>query len=326
MTSVVKQSVMDAAFQRVLFNHGGAGVDGITVDAFGRDLDSSIGKLRYELLSGSYQPLPLLRLIVDKGKGNGEGRPLSIPAVRDRVAQAAAFAVVGPVFEAEFETCSFAYRKGRSVRQAVYLIRKYYDEGYRWVVEADIDAYFDNVDHGKLLRKVKKFIPDKRVVSLIEKWIKVDIWDGETVYPLTKGIPQGSVISPVLSNLFLDELDERLTAGGFKLVRFADDFIIQCRDRKSAEKALELTDTILDDLSLELDESEITNFEHGFKFLGVTFLKSMAVVPFDKPKKVMKILHYPKPLNMVKYFQSRVGSEDQSRVRSRESEVKGSQE
>ncbi len=291
---------LQSAFEQVKENDGCAGVDGVTVEKFDERIKRNIDTLRNELLMASYQPLPLLRILVDKG--NGEARALSIPTVRDRVVQTAVLDVIRPLFEAEFEQCSYAYRKGRSVKQAVYKVKEYYEDGYVWVVDADIDAFFDSVDHDILIKKVKKIIKNKDIVRLIMMWIKAEVWDGKSVKTLERGIPQGSAISPILANLFLDKFDEELLRNGHKLVRFSDDFIILAREKEEAVKALKLTDRILERLSLELDEVEIVNFDDGFKFLGVTFLKSMTMVPFDRPKREKKILHYPGPLNLPIYF------------------------
>jgi len=291
--------VLKAAFDRVRGNAGCAGADGMTINRFERDLGSNLAALQRELCEGKYLPLPLLKILVDKG--NGEARALMVPSVRDRVAQTAVSAVVEPLFEAEFEACSFAYRKGRSVKQAVYQIQEYRDQGFRWVVEADIDAYFDSIDHELLLRKVKRLISDKKILRLIELWVKAEVWDGKTITLLHRGIPQGSAISPLLANLFLDALDEELMGKGFKLIRYADDFVILCKTPEKAKEALELTDEVLKRISLKLDEADIVSFDHGFKFLGVIFCRSMAMVPFDRPKEARKVLSMPPPLNMAAY-------------------------
>jgi retron-type reverse transcriptase len=191
------------------------------------------------------------------------------------------------------------------VKQAIYQIKEYRDKGYTWVVNADIDAYFDSIDHVLLLDKVKRFLKYADILRLIEMWIKAEVWDGEIVTLLTKGIPQGSVISPILANLFLDQLDEELLSQGFKLVRFADDFIILCKSQEKAKEALEVTDEILDKLSLELDEADIVSFGQGFKYLGVYFVRSMIFTPYDKPKRERKVLYYPAPLNLSSYLSTR---------------------
>ena len=244
-----------SAFQRVKENHGCAGVDGVTIEKFESDLNRNLLMLADEVKNKTYFPLPLLKFLVDKGKGDGESRALCVPAVRDRALQAAVLEMIGPILEKEFEECSFAYRKGRSVRQAVYKIKSYYNDGYRWVIDADIDAYFDSVDHELLLGKVKRYMNNPDIIRLIELWIKAEIWDGESLLILDKGIPQGSPISPILANLFLDELDEKMIQQGYKYVRFADDFLILCKTPEKAKESLEFTNEILDKMSLELDES-----------------------------------------------------------------------
>jgi len=291
---------LSTAFERVKANRGCAGVDGVTMDMFKEELQKNLSRLEHELKKKLYIPLPLLELLVDKG--NGEARNLCIPSVSDRIVQAAVLHFIEPILEHEFEDCSFAYRKGRSVRQAVYKIKEYYDNGYRWVIDADIDAFFDSVDHRMLVQKVKKYIKDQYIVSLIELWIKAEIWDGKTIKVMDKGIPQGSPISPILANLFLDELDEAMLKQGYKYVRYADDFIILCKTPEKAKTCLEFTKTVLDRLFLKLDEANIVSFEHGFEYLGVTFVRSLIMTPFDKPERQKKVLHFPTCLNMDIYW------------------------
>ncbi|MDI6736617.1 MAG: group II intron reverse transcriptase/maturase [bacterium] len=290
---------LSTAWGRVKENHGCAGVDGVTIEGFEKRLERNLKRLQTDLRNKSYHPLPLLKFLVDKG--NGEARPLSVPTVRDRIAQSAVLEVFEPAFESEFEECSFAYRKGRSVKQAIYQIKEYYEAGYRWVVDADIDAFFDSVDHQLLLKKVKRYINDEYIVRLIELWIKAEVWDGESLKVMNKGIPQGSPISPILANLFLDELDEAMLKNNQRYVRFADDFLVLCKSSEKAREILEFTNEVLERLLLKLDEGEIVSFDQGFKYLGVMFVRSMVMVPFDKPKKERKVLYYPPPLNMGAY-------------------------
>lgn len=303
LTKIAKPENLSKAFRRVKENRGCAGVDGVTIKEFETRISRNLYELRHELLEEAYAPFPLLKILVDKG--NGEPRPLLIPCVRDRVAQSAVLQIIEPIFEAEFEQCSYAYRKGRSVKQAIYQVKEYRDKGFHWVVDADIDAYFENIDHSLLLSKVRGLMSDPEVLRLIELWIKAEMWDGQTISQLTKGIPQGAVISPLLANLFLDQLDEELMNNGFKLVRFADDFVILCKSSEKATEALEVTDRVLEKLSLELDEADIVNFDKGFKYLGVFFLKSLIFVPYDRPKKEKKVLYFPPPMDLSSYLLKR---------------------
>jgi group II intron reverse transcriptase/maturase len=287
---------LSSAFQAVKSNHGCAGVDGVTIERFEEDLRSNLHALEQEIASGTYSPLPLLKILVDKGKGDGEARALCVPVVRDRVVQTAALKIIEPILEKEFEECSFAYRKGRAVKHAVYKIKGYYEKGYRWVVNADIDAFFDNVAHWLLLKKFKQYVHEPDIHRLVEQWLKVEVWDGTSLTRLEKGIPQGSPISPIMANLFLDELDEEMLEKDYKFVRYGDDFIVLCKKPHEARSALEFAKEVLDKLLLKLDEEEVVTFDQGFKYLGVYFVRSLIMTPFDRPKREHKVLNYPKTL------------------------------
>ena len=286
---------------RVHDNHGCAGADGVSIEEFEHALKGNLTLLAEEISRRTYRPLPLLKVLVDKGKDDGESRALSIPTVRDRLAQASALNILEPLFEAEFEQCSFAYRKGHSWQQAVQRVRDYYEQGYRWVLDADIDAFFDSVPHDRLLDKVRLVVPDADMNHLISLWVRAEVWDGTKITNLSKGIPQGSAISPMLANLYLDEFDEQLLAQGIRLVRYADDFVILCKTREKAETATQLTEEIPKQMELCLDEADIVSFETGFKFLGVIFLRSDALIPFGKEKKPKKVNYMPPPLNLKAY-------------------------
>lgn len=293
------------AFEAVKANQGCAGVDGVTIAVFEKKLELNLSMLANELNRNRYTPLPLLKIQVSKK--NGEPRGLCIPTVRDRVAQKAVLQSIEPILEKEFEDCSYAYRKGRSVRQVVYKIRSCYQEGFRWVVDADIDDFFDNVDHHRLLIKFDEIIGDGNIRSLIRKWVKADVWDGKQIAMLEKGIPQGSPLSPILANLFLDELDETFLEKGYKYLRYADDFIVLCKNTDEAEKALALSKEKLEELLLVLDEEDIVHFDKGFKYLGVMFIKDMALTPFDAPKRIRDVLYYPPPMDIKAYLATKKG-------------------
>lgn len=207
----------------------------------------------------------------------------------------------------KFEDVSFAYRKGRSVKLAVHRIRDLREQGYRYVVEADIDSYFDNINHDLLMTKVASLIPDEKVIKLIEQWVRAEVYDGRQVYKLEKGIPQDTVLSPMLANLFLDEFDEAIISNGFKLVRYSDDFIILSKTYNDAERALELTEDMLNQMEITLDEEDthITEFKSGFKFLGVVFMQDSIFVPFDRAPRTKKILYMPPPFDLKGYLKAR---------------------
>ena len=293
---MLKIKSLYSAFDAVKANHGCAGVDGVTIAAFEKNLNHNLAALQDELDRKSYIPRPLMQILV--AKKNGEPRKLCIPCVRDRIVHRAILDQISPTLEKEFEDCSYAYRSGRSVKQVVYKIKTMYNQGYKWVVDADIDAFFDNVDHSLLEEKLNRFVRDENIRTLLKQWIPAEVWDGKSLEIIEKGIPQGSAISPVLANLFLDELDEAMLKKGYRYIRYADDYVCLCKSRREALNALALSKEVLDKLELELDEEDVRSFDEGFKYLGVVFLKSMVMKPFETQKKKRNVLYFPPPFNM----------------------------
>lgn len=277
LDEVIKPAMLYAAWEKVLSNQGVGGVDHESLEDFELSLEQNLTSLANEVRYGTYRPLPLLRVEIDKPSGGK--RPLSIPTIRDRVLQTAISLVLTPAFEEEFESVSFAYRRGRSVKQAVNLIERLRDKGFKWVVDADIHRYFDEVDHQLLMEEVKKLITDEGILMLIQQWLDAVIVDGNQRYRLTKGIPQGSPLSPLLANLYLDHLDETLLDNNYRLVRYADDFIVLCKSAEKANDALELTQAVLSDLRLSFNKrkTRVVDFNEGFHFLGVQFIRSLAI-------------------------------------------------
>ncbi len=271
-------------WERVLQNSEMAGADGVSVPMFALRLDRELALLEEELRARTYSPGPLFAF--DIPKPSGGTRRLAVPPVRDRVAQSAALVVLQPLVEAELEHSTFAYRPGRSYKDAIERLRFLRDEGYHWVVDADIHSYFDEIDHVLLLERVARITPDPDLVELIRKWISVDMLFRRERIPRQQGVPQGAVISPMLANLYLDDLDEALEKEGFKLVRYADDFVVLCKRRERADVALDLTEELLEDLELRLnkEKTRVVSFDEGFRFLGSLFVRSL-IVPAKNPGK-----------------------------------------
>ena len=276
LDEVLARGNLYAAWSKVLENKGCAGVDGQSLSDFERNLEKNLAVLRQEVRNKTYRPLPLLQIQIEKD--TGEFRFLGVPAVRDRVLQTAVALVVTPLFEAEFEECSFAYRKGRSVDKAIRQVIRLRDTGYRWVVDADIRSFFDEIDHALMLKEVALLIKDPEIIRLIRTWLNAEVLEDGKIIRKEKGLPQGSPISPLLANLYLDHLDEALLDKNHRIVRFADDFLILCKDRPRAEKALELTEKVLKGLRLKIneDKTRIVDFNSGFRFLGFQFIRSIA--------------------------------------------------
>ncbi|HNT67433.1 MAG TPA: reverse transcriptase domain-containing protein [bacterium] len=295
------------AWERVRDNRGCRGSDGETIRGFAQGGFARLQSLVDDIRSGDYAPYPLLRFPVPK-RNSSSVRYLSVPTVRDRVAQAAAYLALKDAFEHEFEEVSHAYREGRGVHTALENIRRLRKQGFRYAVDADVAAFFDNVPHERLLAKIDKlFAGDKRLVDLFEKWIRVEVYDGQTIRALDKGIPQGSVVSPMLANLFLDELDETLMHFDRKLVRYADDFLVLSRSPEEAAQNLELTEMVLEEMQLKLNpkKTEIVDFDRGFKFLGAIFLLDDFYQPLPKRQKPPPPVELPPPLTLKRYFELR---------------------
>jgi len=272
---VLSDDCLFEAWSKVRENQAAVGVDGVSLEDFAQRLFIHLDDLRHEVTHQQYQPQALLRMFMDKD--DQKSRLLSIPTVRDRVLQTAVALTLTPLFEAEFEDCSFAYRKGRSVDMAVRAVMRYREQGYHWVVDADIFSFFDEIDHELMLEKVSSLVKDESLLSLIKLWLKNTVTDGERTWTLQKGVPQGSPLSPLLSNLYLDDLDEALLENNLCLVRFADDFLVLCKDEPRAEKALAITEQVLSSLKLRVnqDKTRLVNFDRGFQFLGVEFVSSL---------------------------------------------------
>ena len=271
---VVDGGALLSAWSKVLANGGGPGGDGETLARFAADPAARIRRLQRDLAAGAYRPGPLRRLSVPKKSGGV--RPLAIPCVIDRVIQTAAAQALSALLEPAFEDSSFGYRPGRSVAQAVARIEALRDQGFVWVVDGDIERFFENVPHRRLMRKLAGHVADPPFLELVAMWLGAAEPDG-------RGLAQGSPISPVLANLYLDDVDERIEGKGVRLVRFADDFVLLCRKEAAADKALaKIADALAEnDLRLNPAKTRVVPFERGFRFLGKLFVRSMVVESGD---------------------------------------------
>ena len=260
------------AWARVRSNGGGAGADGVTVEEFAGDALTRIARLRDQLRDGRYSPTPLLR--IELPRPGREPRLLAVPPVRDRVLQSAAALVLTPLLDPQFEDESFAYRPGRSVRDAIERVVAARDEGFDHVVDADIHLFFDEIPHDALVQRLAALLPDGSLLPLVRQWLATPVQTASGCHRPLRGIAQGSPLSPLLANLYLDGFDEAITAvAGRRLVRYADDFLILCRDMESAEHALEDAALWLAGAGLELnfEKTRIATFAQGIGFLGVRF-------------------------------------------------------
>jgi len=260
------------AWEAVRRNRGAAGLDRVSLQAFESDLEKNLGRLHEDLRTQQYEPQPLLRVYIPKPGKPGEKRPLGIPAVRDRVCQQALLQRLTPIFEPDFDDSSFGYRPRRSPHDAMRKIWREIHAGSLWIVDADLQDFFGSVDHAKLMQLVARRIADGRVLRLIEQMLQAPVYEEGRLQPTRRGTPQGGVISPLLANILLTPFDREMRARGYQLTRFADDWVITCRTRTQAEKALAMARKILEALGVTLHpgKTRIVHARRGFEFLGYT--------------------------------------------------------
>jgi RNA-directed DNA polymerase len=278
MDKVYALTNLRVAFAEVKANGGAAGVDHQTVERFEQHLEENLAKLSESLQDGSYRPQAVRRVWIPK-PGSTEKRPLGIPTVRDRVVQAALRHVLEPIFERDFAEQSYGFRPNRGCKDALGRVDQLLKAGYTWVVDADLKSYFDTIPHPQMLERVREKVSDGRVLELLAAYLTQQVMETAKSWTPEGGTPQGAVISPLLSNLYLDPLDQQMAQQGSEMVRYADDFVILCRSQGEAEAELEQVRHWAEQAGLRLHPTKTRIVDAiqkgGFDFLGYHFERGM---------------------------------------------------
>ena len=287
--TVTHGMIIEEAIQKVIANHGSAGVDHVTVDELRDYWKQHGGTIRQKIINGTYIPLPVKR--VDIPKPNGGIRMLGIPSVIDRVIQQALVNVLTPMFDPQFSDNSYGFRQGRSAQMAVLKAQEYIKQGYRWVVELDLSKFFDRVNHDILMSRVAKVVEDKKILKLIRRYLNAGIMENGLVKPRSEGVPQGGPLSPLLSNIMLTELDRELEKRGHKFCRYADDCNIYVKSEEAAKRVLESVTKYLEGgLKLRVNRDKSGTFRpYESVFLGYTFHRYIPARIIVSPKSVKRL-------------------------------------
>ena len=274
MDKVDSRSTLERAFLQVKANQGAAGVDYVTIEQFEQHWEENLEKLVRGLRQGSYRPQAIRRVWIPKADSK-EQRPLGVLTVRDRVVQTALVKVLEPIFERDFAQHSYGFRPKRGCKDALRRVDELLQQGYAWVVDADLKSYFDTIPHEKLMKRVAEKVADGVVLDVIEAFLKAKVMETVVGWTPEEGTPQGAVLSPLLSNIYLDPLDHEMAEAGHEMVRYADDFVVLCRNRAEAEQVLEKLQSWTAQAGLKLHpiKTRIVNASEpgGFDFLGYHF-------------------------------------------------------
>jgi group II intron reverse transcriptase/maturase len=267
---VYKRKNLEIAWKKVRSNRGAGGIDAETIESFEERLDEQLTRLHEELRAKSYQPQPVRRAEIPKTGQPGEWRTLGIPTIYDRVCQQALTNRLEPIFEPVFDEANFGYRRGRSTKDALRKVWKEIESGSEWIVDADLKDFFGSVDHEKLLTLVAQRVADGRVLRLIEAMLKAASYGEGRLFPTERGTPQGGVVSPLLSNILLTPFDREMRRKGYRLMRYADDWVVTCSTAAEARAALTAATRVLETLGVRINpqKTRIVHVNHGFEFLG----------------------------------------------------------
>jgi RNA-directed DNA polymerase len=291
LEKIVSSDNLREAYRRVKSNRGSHGIDKMSVDELQQYLKENIGQLKQSIIDGTYKPSAVRR--VEIPKPDGKKRPLGIPTVVDRMIQQAIAQVLGPIFEETFSEYSYGFRPARNAHQALMKCKEYMDEGYRWAVDIDLEKYFDTVNHDKLIGLIYKEVKDIRVITLVRRYLNAGVMENGLTKPTEKGVPQGGNLSPLLSNIMLNELDQELEKRGLKFCRYADDCNIYVKTKKAALRVMGSVSKFIEkDLKLKInrEKSEVDR-PWKLKYLGYTFYTK---------KGEMGMRVHPKSINRLK--------------------------
>jgi RNA-directed DNA polymerase len=312
LTGRITDGLMLASFKAVKRNRGAAGIDKVSIKMFEANLADNLRALMRDLKTGSFQPFPLRRHLIPKNET--EFRPLGIPAVRDRVAQEVVRRLLNPIFEPLFHLASFGFRQGRNCHMALEAVLKLLSEGFRFVVDADIRGFFDNLSHKVIMQAVAERVADGNILRLVEKFLTSGVMDNGIFKPTTIGTPQGGVISPLLANIVLNHLDWQMDHAGLRFVRYADDFVILCPTQRQAKEALAFVQQVLEQrlgLQLSQEKTKVTSYGKGFQFLGFSLSSRSRRM---RPKSVKKFKDKIRELTCRKHNFDAARSEQINRV------------
>jgi len=267
---IYKRKNLEMAWEKVKRNRGAGGIDGEDIAAFEARLEEQLERLHCELRDDTYAPRPVMQHLIPKAGQPGKHRALGIPTIYDRVCQQAILNRLEPIFDEVFDEASFGYRKGRSTKGALRKVWRELEQGHEWVVDADLRDFFGSVDHEKLLRLVNQRVSDGRVLGLLERILQAGCMAEGKRLATEQGTPQGGVVSPLLSNILLTPFDREMRRKGYRLTRYADDWLVTCKSRREAQAALAAAQRILVQLGVTLHtgKTRIVHVCHGFEFLG----------------------------------------------------------